>query len=241
MITGTADENLGDANGDNVKKFHIKYSRDSSSGTKIFRSDSLQIAPFDSKTQGDIEWRYSLKVGDEVDVLDSYSEWATCTVVKKENTENSALPMITVGYRRYSSEGDKEDSLGKYTGKGHAYDHMVSLYSVRVQKPLSVANGADPDGKIVWRYRVPNAKATTTTTSTIEDGPLKTQTVSDQGNGGAQNSSPAPLAATTASKGYSTNRLQDDKDMTMITSEDQHIYATERYTCKSSFMVNIIN
>lgn len=32
MITGTADANLGDTNGDNVKKFHIKYSRDSSSG-----------------------------------------------------------------------------------------------------------------------------------------------------------------------------------------------------------------
>ena len=67
-----------------------------------------------------------------MDVLDSYSEWATCTIVKKENTLDSPLPMITVGFRRYGSEGDKEDSLGKYTGKGFAYDHMVPLYSCRV-------------------------------------------------------------------------------------------------------------
>ena len=42
-IFGTGAENLGDADGSNVKRFNIKYFKDVSSGQKIFRADSLQI------------------------------------------------------------------------------------------------------------------------------------------------------------------------------------------------------
>ena len=49
-IYGVGEKNLGDENGDNVKKFSVKYEKDAVAGSKIFRADSPNIAPYDSKT-----------------------------------------------------------------------------------------------------------------------------------------------------------------------------------------------
>ena len=43
--------------------------------------------------------------------------------------------------------------MGKYFGKSKGYDTRLELYSVRIQKAESVANNADPDGKIVWKSK----------------------------------------------------------------------------------------
>lgn len=114
-------KNLGDESGNNVKRFSVKYFKDAAAGTKIFRADSTQIAPYDTKTKDD-EWRYALKVADQVDVMDNYGAWSTCTVIKKESELNNPLPMITVGFRRYSAMGDKLDDLGAYFGKDSNFD-----------------------------------------------------------------------------------------------------------------------
>lgn len=81
-----------------------------------------------------------------------------------------------------------------------------------------MANGADPEGKIVWKYK-----------------PI-TQSVYDS-------TVQAPMTSTSASPstGNNTNKVQDDRDMAMIKTEDTKIFAVERYTCKSSFFVAIIN
>ena len=39
-VSGTVDKNLGDETGDNVKRFHVSYSKDAAAGQKIFRADS---------------------------------------------------------------------------------------------------------------------------------------------------------------------------------------------------------
>ena len=46
---------------------------------------------------------------------------------------------------------------------------------------------------------------------------------------------------TTQSTGNSTNKVQDERDMSMINKEDQKIFAVERYTCKSHFLVAVMN
>ena len=43
------------------------------------------------------------------------------------------------------------------------------------------------------------------------------------------------------SSSTSANKTQDERDMAMITEETQKIFATERYTCKSSFYVAMVN
>ena len=80
---GAGTKNLGDEDGNNCKKFTVKIFKDSLNSTKIYRADSLDIARFDTKTNGE-EWRYNLKVGDEVDALDYSSTWHTVTVIKNE-------------------------------------------------------------------------------------------------------------------------------------------------------------
>ena len=98
---GAGENNLGDEKGDNVKKFSVKFLKDSSYSSKVYRADSLDITRFDTKTNGE-EWRYNLKVGDEVDALDYSSTWNTVTVIKKDGgTNETSSPYITVGFCRY--------------------------------------------------------------------------------------------------------------------------------------------
>ena len=85
--------------------------------------------------------------------MDHYGSWSTCTVIKKESELNNPLPMLKVGFRRYNPMGDQVDDLGVYFGKGENYDLSIALYSIRIQKPHSTANNADPYQKIVWKFQ----------------------------------------------------------------------------------------
>ena len=145
QITGTAATNLGDADGSNVKKFHVKYTRDLTTQSKTFRADDQKVQPFESYTKGD-EWRANLQPYDQVDVLDSYSEWDTWTVIKNDGAAGSLNPMITVGYRRYHADGEKSDSMGRFSGKGAAYDLTLPLFTCRVQRGGSA-------GRLVWKHQ----------------------------------------------------------------------------------------
>lgn len=130
-IFGTGEQNLGDADGSNCKRFSIKYFKDVAAGQKLFRADSFQLAPYDTKTSGE-EWRYNLKVGDEVDVLDSYAAWKTATVIKKDSDTGITMSNITVGFRRYNTDGDKKDEMGKFFGLGVGHDMRLALHSIRL-------------------------------------------------------------------------------------------------------------
>ena len=61
--------------------------------------------------------------------------------------------MIKLGFRIYKPDGINSDEMGKYTGKPVAYDSRVALYSIRLQRYKSKANGADPEGNIVWKFK----------------------------------------------------------------------------------------
>ena len=151
-LIGIGDHNnLGDENGNNVKKFIVKYLNESAYTTKNFRADSIDIAKFDTKTLGE-EWRVNLKVGDEVDFLNWAQAWVTGTVIKKDEPVNQP-PHITIGFRKYTPDGDEEDAMGKFVGKKSMYDQRSELYSVRVQKGHSIVDNADPEGKIVWKNK----------------------------------------------------------------------------------------
>ena len=59
--------------------------------------------------------------------------------------------------------------------------------------------------------------------------------ISTTGTGTQASSSTPPIT------GNSNHKAQDERDMAMITSPDMTIYATERYYCKSSFLVALLN
>ena len=139
--------------------------------------------------------------------------------------------MVTVGFRTYSADGDKTDEMGTYTGKDRGFDLRLPVYSIWVQKPFSVANNADPEGLIVWRFKPQVKPAANNSTS---PGGAGTSTVNIMG-------SSVETSASTQNAGNSTNKVQDERDMEMITKEDQKIFAVERYTCKSHFFVTIVN
>lgn len=80
------------------------------------------------------------------------------------NATVMSIPYITVGYRRYKPDGNLEDDMGKFFGKPRQHDIQLELHSIRVQRPESVANGADPENKVVWKNK-PIAQTPVTTTT----------------------------------------------------------------------------
>lgn len=156
-VFGTGATNLGDPDGSNVKRFNVKYFKDVSAGQKIFRADSKEISGFRTKCQEEPtsieDWRSRLSPGDLVDVLDAYAVWNTVTVIKRDSNLDNPMPMVTVGFRTYCDDGEKTDEMGTYIGKDKGFDLRLPAYSIRVQKAFSVANKADPEGLIVWKFK----------------------------------------------------------------------------------------
>ena len=85
------------------------------------------------------------------------------------NATVMSIPYITVGYRRYKPDGNLEDDMGKFFGKPRQHDIQLELHSIRVQRPESVANGADPENKVVWKNK-PIAQTPVTTTTPAATG-----------------------------------------------------------------------
>lgn len=48
-------------------------------------------------------------------------------------------------------------------------------------------------------------------------------------------------AASSSPASYSSNKIQDERDMAMLKSEDQKIFSVERYMCKSEAFVANVN
>lgn len=99
--------------------------------------DSDKFAPFGTKREPD-EWKEKIKVGDEIDCCDNCKVWRTSTVIKLDpRGEEAAMPMLTIGFRRYTAMGDKSDTMGSFFGFSQSCDERVGQWSVRIQRPLT--------------------------------------------------------------------------------------------------------
>ena len=47
--------------------------------------------------------------------MDRCNTWYLSTVIVTEERTDAKMPMIKVGFRQYANNGDKEDSMGKFS------------------------------------------------------------------------------------------------------------------------------
>ena len=102
---------------------------------------TTDIAPLGSFTD-DYEWRYNLKIGDEIDCMDREKDWFKSTIIDHKidaNEEGEPIPIITVGFRTYDEEGTKwdepEDEDGgkkRFFGWSKTYDEHFSVTDPKV-------------------------------------------------------------------------------------------------------------
>ncbi|EAS02785.2 ubiquitin carboxy-terminal hydrolase (macronuclear) [Tetrahymena thermophila SB210] len=115
----------------------VKYLNDQVDD-RIFTKSSYQIAPLGTKSL-DFEWREQLKVGDEVDFVDSYNIWRNATILEIKEVEvnnGTIVKSVLVGLRIYREDGNRLDEQnGKsYFGYDKQLDEWVSPHSGRLQR-----------------------------------------------------------------------------------------------------------
>jgi len=115
----------------------IKYELSYIPDIRRYSLMSLDIAPMGTFTN-DYEWRFDLKVGDEIDCMDQEKDWFKSTVIDHKleaNEEGEAVPIITVGFRTYDEEGtkwDEDDEKKKFFGWSKIYDESFSITDPKV-------------------------------------------------------------------------------------------------------------
>lgn len=115
----------------------IKYELSYIPDIRRYSLMSLDIAPMGTFTD-DYEWRFDLKVGDEIDCMDQEKDWFKSTVIDHKleaNEEGEAVPIITVGFRTYDEEGtkwDEDDEKKKFFGWSKIYDESFSITDPKV-------------------------------------------------------------------------------------------------------------
>lgn len=77
---------------------------------------SKDIAQVNTYTKDDFEWRNAFCKGMIVDAMDRNSNWFQGVVVEPEQRVMPIMPMVKIGFRQYSSHGDKIDDMGNYFG-----------------------------------------------------------------------------------------------------------------------------
>lgn len=125
-----------------IEKFnggsHVKlrFLKDIKAKTEMYRVESDQIAPLNSKTEADDLWRNQLKKGDAVDALQQSGTWRASTIIfpEERDIDTCVMPMCKVGFRAYLSTGAREDDMGKYDGLSESLDEMVGQFSCRIQR-----------------------------------------------------------------------------------------------------------
>ncbi|KAL4448730.1 hypothetical protein ABPG74_012819 [Tetrahymena malaccensis] len=105
---------------------------------RIFTKSSYQIASLGSKSL-DFEWREQLKVGDEVDFVDTYNIWRNATILDIKEVElnnGTTVKSVLVGLRIYREDGNRfDEQKGKsYFGYDKQLDEWVSPHSTRLQR-----------------------------------------------------------------------------------------------------------
>lgn len=102
---------------------------------------SCNIAPYGYYTGGN-EWREELREGSLIDCMDTISVWYQSTVlgIEFEEINGKMVRRALVGFRRYESDGPKTDDDGRhYNGWSDKYDEWINPYSLRIQKPGTIA------------------------------------------------------------------------------------------------------
>ena len=92
----------------------------------------------------DFDWRFGLKTGDLVDVVDNLGKWHLSTIVglskNPQKTNNKIwlkypIMKVVVGFRVFNENGDKEmDDGKKYFGFSEAYDEEINVISARIRR-----------------------------------------------------------------------------------------------------------
>lgn len=118
---------------------HLEYPTETRDADRTLDRWSVEIAPFESKTQESWEWKKLIKVDDQLDALDDSFKWLKATIIKIEEVEDQGrtLPMATVGMRIYVASGPRHDERGSYDGWGDRFDEKVPVYSPRLCPYLS--------------------------------------------------------------------------------------------------------
>ena len=105
----------------------------------MYSKSSGKIAPYEQKTKG-WEWREKIKKDDRIDIFDTIGIWYLGTVLNVRETPDKKRKDILVGYRIYTEDGTKIDNNGrKHEGWSENYDEYIPAYSLRLQKPNSIA------------------------------------------------------------------------------------------------------
>jgi len=96
--------------------------------------NSLDLAPFESKTKSTFAWKSSVKVGDLVDAYDK-NTWNKATVFDIQEKEESdrRYTVLYIAFRVYTEKGNRNDSRGNYDGYSEKFDEWIPLYSPRIQ------------------------------------------------------------------------------------------------------------
>ena len=100
---------------------------------------TADIAPLGTYTD-DYDWRYDLKVGDEIDCMDQEKDWFKSTVIDhriEANEDGEPIPIMTVGFRNYDEEGtkwDEDDDKKRFFGWSKIYDETFSVTDPKVQR-----------------------------------------------------------------------------------------------------------
>lgn len=75
-----------------------------------YPADTQFIAPFNTLSS-EQDWRDKLQKMDEVDFMIKDREWQTGTIcwmdTRQPGTKECSMPMVRVGFRIYSPDGDK--------------------------------------------------------------------------------------------------------------------------------------
>eukprot|EP00826_Nyctotherus_ovalis_P007305 TRINITY_DN11811_c0_g1_i2.p2 TRINITY_DN11811_c0_g1~~TRINITY_DN11811_c0_g1_i2.p2 ORF type:complete len:127 (-),score=26.97 TRINITY_DN11811_c0_g1_i2:48-428(-) len=102
---------------------------------------SCNMAPYGYYTGGN-EWREELREWSLIDCMDTVSVWYQSTVLGMNFKEINGKMMwkVLVGFRRYKSDGPKvNDNSRHYNGWSEKYDEWISPYSLRIQRPGTIA------------------------------------------------------------------------------------------------------
>jgi hypothetical protein len=118
-------------------RLRLAFKNDGDDCDREVSANSTEIAPLESKTAGDDEWRSGLAVGDKIDCYDTTSLWYASTVIGLDTRElqGKKLPHVNIAFRVSHPQGDKKDKGGDtFFGWDESFDEWLPLYNVGIQK-----------------------------------------------------------------------------------------------------------
>jgi hypothetical protein len=129
--SGWSQARISSVNGDVLQ---LEYIFDVKSVDRYLDRWSVEIAPYESKTKENWEWRGTILVNQLVDAHDK-SVWNKSTILDikdQQITASRVVKMAYIGYRIYTPNGTKNDDRGNFEGWSNKFDEWIALYSPRI-------------------------------------------------------------------------------------------------------------